>query len=137
MPAQGYDIITIGGGIAASALAKAMAEQGAKVLVLEREVKFKDRVRGEALVCWGGGEARELGIYELLRKSCGHDVPFVQTGMGLRDSQRTRTGPRLQAATLSNGACTSAPATPWKGGCVRFSWILRRRLLHCEPRPCR
>lgn len=89
MPAQGYDIITIGGGIAASALAKAMAEQGAKVLVLEREVKFKDRVRGEGLVCWGGGEARELGIYELLKKSCGHDVPFVESGMGLRDLTST------------------------------------------------
>ena len=30
VPAQSYDIITIGGGIAASALAKAMAERGAK-----------------------------------------------------------------------------------------------------------
>jgi choline dehydrogenase-like flavoprotein len=54
VPVQGYDIITIGSGIAASALAKAMAEHGAKVLVLEREVKFKDRVRGEGLVCWCG-----------------------------------------------------------------------------------
>ncbi len=59
--AQCYDLITIGGGIAASALAKAMAERGAKVLLLERELNFKDRVRGEGLVCWGGGEARELG----------------------------------------------------------------------------
>jgi 2-polyprenyl-6-methoxyphenol hydroxylase-like FAD-dependent oxidoreductase len=89
VPAQGYDIITIGGGIAASALAKAMAEQGAKVLVLEREVNFKDRVRGEGLVCWGCGEARELGIYELLKKSCGHDVPFIESGMGIRDLTST------------------------------------------------
>jgi len=89
VPAQGYDIITIGGGIAASALAKAMAERGAKVLVLEREVKFKDRVRGEGMVCWGCGEARELGIHELLKKSCGHDVPFAETGMGLRDFTST------------------------------------------------
>jgi menaquinone-9 beta-reductase len=75
VPAQNYDIITVGCGIAASALAKAMAERGARVLVLERETKFKDRVRGEGLVCWGGGEARELGIYELLKKTCGHDSP--------------------------------------------------------------
>jgi menaquinone-9 beta-reductase len=87
--AQSYDIITIGGGIAASALAKAMAERGAKVLVLEREVKFKDRVRGEGMVCWGCGEARELGIYELLKKSCGHDVPFIESGMGPRDFTTT------------------------------------------------
>ena len=89
MPAQNYDIITVGCGIAASALAKAMAERGARVLVLERETKFKDRVRGEGLVCWGGGEARELGIYELLKKTCGHDVPFVESGMGLRDLTTT------------------------------------------------
>ena len=37
MLAQNYDIITVGGGIAASALAKAKAEQAARVLVLERE----------------------------------------------------------------------------------------------------
>ena len=89
MPAQNYDIITVGGGIAASALAKAMAERGASVLVLERETKFRDRVRGEGLVCWGGGEARELGIYELLKKRCGHDVPFVEGGMGPRDLTTT------------------------------------------------
>ena len=32
-----YDIITIGGGLGGSTLAKAMAEHGARVLVLERE----------------------------------------------------------------------------------------------------
>jgi menaquinone-9 beta-reductase len=84
-----YDIITVGGGIAASALAKAMSERGARVLVLERENKFKDRVRGEGLVSWGGGEARELGMHELLKKTCGHDVPFVESGMGLRDLTTT------------------------------------------------
>lgn len=84
-----YDIITVGGGIGASALAKGMAERGARVLVLERETKFKDRVRGEGLVSWGGGEACELGIYELLKKTCGHDVPFVESGMGLRDLTTT------------------------------------------------
>jgi menaquinone-9 beta-reductase len=94
VPAQSYDILTIGGGIAASALAKAMAERGAKVLILERELKFKDRVRGEGMVCWGCGEACELGIYDLLKKSCGHDVPFVEGGMGPRDF-RTTTPQRL------------------------------------------
>src|SRR5438093_682427 len=41
---QSYDIITVGGGLAGSALAKAMAERGARVLVVERETHFKDRV---------------------------------------------------------------------------------------------
>jgi menaquinone-9 beta-reductase len=42
-----HDIITMGGGIAGAALAKAMAERGRRVLVLERDTEFKDRVRGE------------------------------------------------------------------------------------------
>jgi flavin-dependent dehydrogenase len=41
---QSYDIITLGSGLAGSALAKAMAERGAHVLVVERESHFKDRV---------------------------------------------------------------------------------------------
>jgi menaquinone-9 beta-reductase len=40
MAARSYDIITVGGGIAASSLAMAMAGRGAKVLVLEREKQF-------------------------------------------------------------------------------------------------
>jgi len=89
MAAQTYDIITIGGGIAASSLARAMAERGAKVLVLEREKQFKDRVRGEAIVSWGVAEANELGISHLLQEKCGHDVPFVEAGTGLRDLRTT------------------------------------------------
>lgn len=69
-----YDIITVGGGLGGSALAKVMAERGARVLVLERETQFKDRVRGEQMSSWGVGEARELGIYDLLRDSCGPEV---------------------------------------------------------------
>src|SRR5216117_2740321 len=37
-----YDIITVGGGLGGSVLAKAMAEQGKRVLVLEREKQFRD-----------------------------------------------------------------------------------------------
>jgi 2-polyprenyl-6-methoxyphenol hydroxylase-like FAD-dependent oxidoreductase len=89
MAARSYDIITVGGGIAASSLARAMAERGAKVLVLEREKQFKDRVRGEAVVSWGVAEANELGICRLLREKCGHDVPYVEAGSGLRDLRAT------------------------------------------------
>jgi flavin-dependent dehydrogenase len=74
---QTYDIVTVGGGIAAAALAKAMAERGAKVLVLERETQFKDRVRGEFLVPWGAAEARELGIRDLLKDFCAREVSFI------------------------------------------------------------
>ena len=48
-----YDIITIGGGLGSSALAKSMAERGRRVLRLERERQFNDRVRGEYMTPWG------------------------------------------------------------------------------------
>jgi 2-polyprenyl-6-methoxyphenol hydroxylase-like FAD-dependent oxidoreductase len=69
-----YDVVTIGGGLGGAALAKAMAETGCRVLVLERAKEFKDRVRGEVLVPWGCVEARRLGIHDALRSIGGHDL---------------------------------------------------------------
>lgn len=53
MPQHEYDIITVGGGLGGATLAKVMAENGARVLVLERERQFKDRIRGEGTFPWG------------------------------------------------------------------------------------
>jgi choline dehydrogenase-like flavoprotein len=77
-----FDIITIGGGLGGAALARSMAERGARVLVLERETTFKDRVRGEGMTPWGCGEARELGIYDLMKSSCGHELPIWENYLG-------------------------------------------------------
>jgi 2-polyprenyl-6-methoxyphenol hydroxylase-like FAD-dependent oxidoreductase len=76
-----YDIITIGGGLGGAALAKSMAERGAKVLVLERETDFKDRVRGEGMTSWGAAEAKELGIYDVMA-GCGGQVPWWDQAAG-------------------------------------------------------
>src|SRR4030095_11586405 len=84
-----YDIITVGGGIGGSAFAKAMAEQGKRVLILERETGFKDRVRGEFLTPWGAAEASLLGIYELIRDACGVEAPITNLGFGPRDLSKT------------------------------------------------
>src|SRR4051812_32502640 len=77
-----YDIITVGGGLGGTTLAKVMAERGARVLVLEREAHFKDRVRGEGLHAWGVPEAEALGIYELLRTTCGLEVRWWDIYLG-------------------------------------------------------
>jgi menaquinone-9 beta-reductase len=77
-----YDIITVGGGLGGAALAKAMTEHGARVLVVERETQFKDRVRGEGMHPWGVAETQALGVYDLLRESCGHTVPYWDTYIG-------------------------------------------------------
>lgn len=74
--ARDYDIIIIGGGLGGAALARVLADKGIHVLVLEREVVFRDRVRGELMHPWGVSEARALGLYELLKQTCGHEVRF-------------------------------------------------------------
>lgn len=73
MTGDDYDLVIVGGGLGGSALAKVMAQNGRRVLVLEKETLFRDRVRGENLIPWGGAEAERLGCYDLLRDSCGFE----------------------------------------------------------------
>jgi 2-polyprenyl-6-methoxyphenol hydroxylase-like FAD-dependent oxidoreductase len=77
-----YDIITVGGGLGGAALAKAMAERGYRVLVVEREKQFKDRVRGEWMAPWGVGEAIDLGVYDAMIRHGGHHPPGFDTRIG-------------------------------------------------------
>jgi 2-polyprenyl-6-methoxyphenol hydroxylase-like FAD-dependent oxidoreductase len=56
------DVVIVGGGIAGSALAAALAEDGLDVLLLERQTTYRDKVRGEVINCWGVAELRELGL---------------------------------------------------------------------------
>jgi 2-polyprenyl-6-methoxyphenol hydroxylase-like FAD-dependent oxidoreductase len=81
MPAHDYDVIVAGGGLGGSALAKVMADAGARVLVLEQEARFKDRVRGEFLQPWGVAEARRLALEDTLQ-TCGCWVPYLEMGLG-------------------------------------------------------
>lgn len=76
MNAKQYDIITVGGGLGGSALAATMAATGASVLVLEASTEFRDRVRGESLLPWGVGEARELGLYDAFVEAGAHELPW-------------------------------------------------------------
>jgi menaquinone-9 beta-reductase len=76
-----YDVAVVGGGLAGAALSRALAEAGLSVVVLERERQFRDRVRGEQMHCWGVAEARALGIYPLLKETCGHEARFWSTQM--------------------------------------------------------
>src|SRR5689334_779556 len=70
------DAIVVGGGMAGSTLAAQLARAGRRVLVLEREARFKDRVRGENMLPWGVAAARRLGVLDALVAAGGRPVPF-------------------------------------------------------------
>src|ERR1700744_475674 len=73
-----YDVIVVGGGIAGSALATALARDGLEVLVVERQTTFRDKVRGETLLCWGVAEMLRLELEKpLLDVGGGYITRFV------------------------------------------------------------
>ena len=95
-----FDIVTVGGGLGGTTLARVMAERGARVLVLERERRFTDRVRGEVLMPWGVGEARELGVERLLHGTCAHELRWNDMFfMGARVVHRDLAATTPQAAS--------------------------------------
>jgi 2-polyprenyl-6-methoxyphenol hydroxylase-like FAD-dependent oxidoreductase len=65
-----FDAAIIGGGLAGSSLANTLARNGARVLIVEHEPQFRDRVRGEGMLPWGVGEALRLGIHQPLLDKC-------------------------------------------------------------------
>ncbi|HET6169135.1 MAG TPA: FAD-dependent monooxygenase [Terracidiphilus sp.] len=77
-----YDLVIAGGGLGGAALAKNMAEHGAKVLVIEREREFKDRVRGECMFPWGNAEAHSLGVAGSLSEAGGYDIHWMDVYVG-------------------------------------------------------
>jgi 2-polyprenyl-6-methoxyphenol hydroxylase-like FAD-dependent oxidoreductase len=67
-----HDVVIVGGGIAGSALAFALARGGLDVLVLEQSETYPDRVRGETMVPWGAKEAQTLGLESALLAAGGY-----------------------------------------------------------------
>ncbi|WP_038171103.1 FAD-dependent oxidoreductase [Tomitella biformata] len=68
------DVVVIGGGVAGCALAVRLAAAGLVVTVLEREIAYRDIVRGEAMVPWGYGEAVALGVADAIMETEGASV---------------------------------------------------------------
>jgi squalene monooxygenase len=57
-----YDLIVVGAGVVGCAAAKAFAEDGRKVLLLERDLKEPDRIVGELMQPGGMNALKELGM---------------------------------------------------------------------------
>jgi len=126
-----YDLLVIGGGIAGAVLGRAMAQSGARVLILEKQLEFRDRIRGEVLLPWGSVEAKFLEIYDIMLAKCGREAPrerFYYEGKPLeaRDFQSsTPRGtcvlsffhPKMQEVLLDEAG--KAGAEVWRGASLK------------------
>ena len=72
-----YDVVVVGGGIAGSALASVLAPAGVRVLVLERQTAYRDKVRGEFMLPWGVAESIQLDLGETLLAAGGVYSPSI------------------------------------------------------------
>ena len=124
------DVIVIGGGIAGSMLAGVLARAGLGVLVVEKEARFRDRVRGEATLPWGLADALRLGLGDVLGQAGCVDLRAMQYYEDQRQSSTdpfatdsidglSEVGwshPRLQEVALTwagaQGATIVRPAKP-------------------------
>jgi 2-polyprenyl-6-methoxyphenol hydroxylase-like FAD-dependent oxidoreductase len=68
------DVVIVGSGIAGSALARALVRGGLEVLVLEHEVAYRDKVRGENMPPWGVLEIHKLDLEAILLQAGGHYI---------------------------------------------------------------
>lgn len=127
MASYDYDVVTVGGGLGGAALAKVLAENGLRVLVIERERQFKDRIRGEWMAPWGVAEAQKLGLYDLLLERCAHETPIFNTvGIGPARDLRATTPQKLPSLTFYHcamqevvlEAARKAGAEVWRGASV-------------------
>ncbi len=73
------DVVIVGGGVAGSSLGAALAQAGLGVTIVEREARFRDRVRGEGIHAWGVAEAEKLGLLEVLRGAGATELSYWRT----------------------------------------------------------
>ena len=121
------DVAIVGGGIAGAALATVLARDGYEVLLLERQTSYRDKVRGEILVCWGVAEMLALDLEKPFLDAGGHYVTrAVMYDEVIDPSTAERTRSRWTVC------CPGFPG-PWTSG-------IRRRARHWPappPRPGR
>jgi 2-polyprenyl-6-methoxyphenol hydroxylase-like FAD-dependent oxidoreductase len=67
-------VTIVGGGVGGASLGGMLARAGLRVLILERETAFVDRVRGEWIAPWGVAELQRIGLYERFLAAGGHHL---------------------------------------------------------------
>jgi 2-polyprenyl-6-methoxyphenol hydroxylase-like FAD-dependent oxidoreductase len=74
-----FDVIVVGGGIAGSTLAGVLARAGLGVLVVEKEPRFRDRVRGETTWPNGVADGLAMDLRDLFIQAGVIEISEVQT----------------------------------------------------------
>jgi menaquinone-9 beta-reductase len=70
------DVAVVGGGVAGSSVAAVLAQAGLGVVLVERETRFRDRVRGEGIHPWGVRQLAALGLSDVLRAAGAQILSF-------------------------------------------------------------
>ena len=120
MRSPDYDLIIVGGGLAGSSLAISLADRGAKILVVEQQDPFRDRIRGEVLMPWGSLEAKRLDIYDLLLNNCAIEATYYSRSrlgapVAIRD---------LLATTPAGTCCITFPHATMQDVLLRHAEFL-------------
>lgn len=110
-----FEVAIVGGSLSGATLGLSLAKRGVRVIILERDKEFRDRVRGEGMHPWGAEEARALSILELLTDGCGQELPYWT-----RHSPVSKTVRRNLPET-----------TPGRRGCVTFYHPAMQERLLC------
>lgn len=115
-----YDLIIVGGGLAGSSLAIALAGCGIRILIVEQQEEFRDRIRGEVLMPWGSLEAKRLGIYDLLLEGCAIEARYFSSFTN-GSSPVTRD---LAATTPAGTCCVTFPHPKMQAVLLRHAEVL-------------
>ena len=108
------DIVVVGGGIAGASLSTVLARHGIRVLLLERQRAYRDRVRGEYMAPWGVLEARALGLEDVIRSTRAVDARYSVGYDELVDPSAAEAAKRDNSTVfpgVSGGLCASHPRT--------------------------
>lgn len=82
MAERAFDVVIAGGGLAGSSLGGVLARSGLGVLVVEKETRFRDRIRGELTWPWGHSEALRAGLDEPLGRAGAVPLPVLDFYQG-------------------------------------------------------
>jgi len=106
------DVVVVGGGIAGASIATVLARGGIRVLLLERQRAYRDRIRGEYMQPWGVLEARALGLEDVIRSTRAVDARYSVAYDELVDPSAAEAGKRDNANIfpgVAGGLCASHP----------------------------